>query len=246
MFGDGTCRRARGDDGPCLWFLRLVWVRARSGGLALRWWRSRQPPRAFSILMFYCSTVRTAHWKGVEAAAKGKLLSQLSFPVYAGQVVFRATGGELGDMERGDRRRYSLVIIFVICFLACIMLVMLGAVHVCAPVAGGDSDTGGACSFSSLFCRSAHWKRVEAAAKGKLNMNSKLAEEHGKVAMEKVVKDGRNGRIVLFSSLVEKQLLGDERRLMVAKVIRVAKRFLSGAIDPADSRWCNAHTARDP
>ena len=37
----------------------------------------------------------------------------------------------------------------------------------------------------------------------RLNMNSKLAEEHGKVAMEKVVKDGRNGRIVLFSSLVE-------------------------------------------
>ena len=74
----------------------------------------------------------------------------------------------------------------------------------------------------------------------RLNMNSKLAEEHGKVAVEKVVKDGRNGRIVLFSSLVEKQLLDDERRLMVAKVIRVAKRFLSGAIDPADSRWCNA------
>ena len=73
----------------------------------------------------------------------------------------------------------------------------------------------------------------------RLNMNSKLAEEHGKVAVEKVVKDGRNGRIVLFSSLVEKQLLDDERRLMVAKVIRVAKRFLSGAIDPADSRWCN-------
>ena len=74
----------------------------------------------------------------------------------------------------------------------------------------------------------------------RLNMNTKLAEEHGKVAMEKVVKDGRNGRIMLFSSLVEKQLLDDERRLMVAKVIRVAKRFLSGAIDPADSRWCNA------
>ena len=31
------------------------------------------------------------------------------------------------------------------------MLVMLGAVHVGAPVAGGDGDTGGACSFSSLF-----------------------------------------------------------------------------------------------
>ena len=54
------------------------------------------------------------------------------------------------------------------------------------------------------------------------------------------MKDGRNGRIVMFSSLVEKQLLDDECRLMVAKVIRVAKRFLSGAIDLADSRWCNA------
>ena len=76
----------------------------------------------------------------------------------------------------------------------------------------------------------------------RLNMNSKLAEEYGngKVAVEKVVKDGRNGRIMLFSSLVEKQLLDDDRRLMVVKVIRVAKLFLSGAIDPADSRWCNA------
>lgn len=51
---------------------------------------------------------------------------------------------------------------------------------------------------------------------------------------------GRNGRIVLFSSLMEKQLLGDDRRLRMAKVIRAAKRFLSGAIDPADCRWCNA------
>ena len=74
----------------------------------------------------------------------------------------------------------------------------------------------------------------------RLTMNAKLAEEHGKVAVEKVIKDGRNGRIVLFTSLVEKELLADERRLMVAKVIRVAKRFLSGAVNPADSRWCNA------
>jgi hypothetical protein len=71
-------------------------------------------------------------------------------------------------------------------------------------------------------------------------MNAKLAEEHGKVVMEKVIKDGRNGWIVPFSSLVEKQLLADDKRLMVAKAIRVAKRFLSGAVDPADSRWCNA------
>ena len=41
---------------------------------------------------------------------------------------------------------------------------------------------------------------------------------------EKVIEDGRNGCIVLFSSLVEKQLLENDRRLMVAKVIRVAKR----------------------
>ena len=33
----------------------------------------------------------------------------------------------------------------------------------------------------------------------RLNMNFKLAEEHDKVAVEKGVKDGRNGRIVLFS-----------------------------------------------
>ena len=74
----------------------------------------------------------------------------------------------------------------------------------------------------------------------RLKINAKLASEHGRVAIEKVVKDGRNGRVDLFASLVEKELLADKRRLMVAKVIRVAKRFLSGAIDPADSCWCNA------
>jgi hypothetical protein len=73
----------------------------------------------------------------------------------------------------------------------------------------------------------------------RLKMNAELASEHGRVAVEKVIKDGRNGRIVLFSSLVEKELLADERRLMVAKVIRVANRFLSGTVDPSGSRWCN-------
>mgnify|MGYP007000039210 len=29
-------------------------------------------------------------------------------------------------------------------------------------------------------------------------------------------------------------------RVMVAKFIRVAKRFLSGAVNPADARWCHA------
>ena len=58
--------------------------------------------------------------------------------------------------------------------------------------------------------------------------------------MDKIIKDGRNGRIVLLSSLVEKQLLADKRRVMVAKFIRVAKRFLSGAVNPDDARWCNA------
>ena len=65
-------------------------------------------------------------------------------------------------------------------------------------------------------------------------MNKELADEHGMQAMEKVVKDGRAGRIVLLSSLVEKELLADEQRIMVARFIRVAKRFLSGAINPAD------------
>ena len=59
-------------------------------------------------------------------------------------------------------------------------------------------------------------------------------------AIGKIIKDGRNGRILLLSSLVEKQLLSDKKRLMVAKFIRVAKRFLSGAINPADAGWCNA------
>ena len=71
-------------------------------------------------------------------------------------------------------------------------------------------------------------------------MDTKLAEEGGVQAIGKIIKDGRNGRILLLSSLVEKQLLSDKKRLMVAKFIRVAKRFLSGAINPADARWCNA------
>ena len=74
----------------------------------------------------------------------------------------------------------------------------------------------------------------------RLKMDSKLAEEGGVQAIDKIIKCGRNGRILLLSSLVEKQLLSDKKRLMVAKFIRVAKRFLSGATKPADARWCNA------
>ena len=74
----------------------------------------------------------------------------------------------------------------------------------------------------------------------RLKMDPKLAEEGGAQAMDKIIKDGRNGRIVLLSSLVEKQLLADKRRIMVAKFIRVAKRFLSGAVNPDDARWYNA------
>ena len=71
-------------------------------------------------------------------------------------------------------------------------------------------------------------------------MNADLAAEHGWQAFEKVIKDGRAGRIMLLSSLVEEALLKDETRVMVARFIRVAKRFLSGAVNPADARWCNA------
>ena len=73
----------------------------------------------------------------------------------------------------------------------------------------------------------------------RLKMDPKLAEEGGAQAMDKIIKDGRNGRIVLLSSLVEKQLLVDKKRIMVAKFIRVAKRFLSGAVNPDGARWCN-------
>ncbi|MAV11925.1 MAG: hypothetical protein CL861_00440 [Cyanobium sp. MED843] len=74
----------------------------------------------------------------------------------------------------------------------------------------------------------------------RLRMNAELAAEHGMQAVEKVIKDGRAGRIMILSSLVEKELLSDEHRVMVARFIRVAKRFLSGAVNPADARWCNA------
>ena len=74
----------------------------------------------------------------------------------------------------------------------------------------------------------------------RLKMDPKLAEEGGAQAIDKTIKDGPNGRILLLSSLVEKQLLSDKKRLRVEKFIRVAKRFLSGAINPAGARWCNA------
>ena len=60
----------------------------------------------------------------------------------------------------------------------------------------------------------------------RLKMNADLAAEHGWQAFEKVIKDGRAGRIMLLSSLVEEALLKDETRVMVARFIRVAKRFL--------------------
>ena len=59
----------------------------------------------------------------------------------------------------------------------------------------------------------------------RLKTNAKLASEHSRVAIGKVVKDGHNGRIVLFSSLVEKELLADKRRPMVAKVISSRETF---------------------
>ena len=74
----------------------------------------------------------------------------------------------------------------------------------------------------------------------RLKMNSVVAEEHGKQAVDKVIKDGRHGRVLLISSLIEEILKKDPNMIMVCKMVRVAKRFLSGAVDVSDARFCNA------
>ena len=59
-----------------------------------------------SILNYYCSQRACTLEKGAGEAG-GKLLSQLSFSVYAGQVVFRSgTTAELRQGELGDTEEF--------------------------------------------------------------------------------------------------------------------------------------------
>ena len=74
----------------------------------------------------------------------------------------------------------------------------------------------------------------------RLKMDDTVATLHGRQAIEKMVEDGRHGRVLLLSSVIEEWLKKDPKYLMVCKMIRVAKRFLSGAVNPNDARFCNS------
>ena len=87
-------------------------------GRLRRVWRSSGFAGDSSILNTTAVSVR-ARWKKGQWAAVGKLLSQLSFSVYAGQVVFRGALRQDGDRELGDRETFltSLFSPVLFCFL---------------------------------------------------------------------------------------------------------------------------------
>ena len=87
-------------------------------GRLRRVWRSSGFAGDSSILNTTAGSVR-ARWKKGHWAAVGKLLSQLSFSVYAGQVVFRGALRQDGDRELGDRETFltSLFSPVLFCFL---------------------------------------------------------------------------------------------------------------------------------
>ena len=65
----------------------------------------------FHFIITTAVSVR-ARWKKGQGAAEGKLLSQLSFPVYAGQVVFRAALQQNYDRGAWRHRGVSLMSLF--------------------------------------------------------------------------------------------------------------------------------------
>ena len=95
----------------------------------------------FHFIITTAVSVR-ARWKKGQWAAVGKRLSQLSFSVYAGQVVFRGAHKQDDDRELGDRETFfvmslfstelSCVFCFLVLFVACMrpLLVRRGAAGV--------------------------------------------------------------------------------------------------------------------
>ena len=71
-------------------------------------------------------------------------------------------------------------------------------------------------------------------------MDAKVAEEHGLEAVDKVIKDGVWGRILLLTTSVRRELLDDEDKVMLCKLIRVAKRNLQGYEIEGEGRFCHA------
>lgn len=71
-------------------------------------------------------------------------------------------------------------------------------------------------------------------------MDPKVAAEHGMEAIDKVIKDGVWGRILLLTSEVRRELLDDRDKIMLCKLIRVAKRNLQGYEIEGEGRFCHA------
>ena len=110
-------------------------------GRLRRVWRSSGFAGGSSNLITTAVSVR-ARWKKGPWATVGKRLSQLSFSVYAGQVVFRGAHKQDDDRELGDRETFfvmslfstelSCVFCFLVLFVACMrpLLVRRGAAGV--------------------------------------------------------------------------------------------------------------------
>ena len=71
-------------------------------------------------------------------------------------------------------------------------------------------------------------------------MDTQVAEEHGAEAVDKAIKDGVEGRLLLFTSAVLGLLSVDQYKVMLCKMIRVAKRDLKGYTIDAEGRFCHA------
>ena len=71
-------------------------------------------------------------------------------------------------------------------------------------------------------------------------MDPKVAAEHGMEAVDKMIKDGIWGRVLLMTTAVRRELLDDRDKVMLCKLIRVAKRNLQGYEIAGEGRFCHA------
>ena len=111
----------------------------------------------FHFIISSAVSVR-ARWKKGQGAAKGKLLSQLSFPVYAGQVVFRAAHQQTTTWSLAIGRRFAHFFVRPVMF--CHVLFGTFSRFAWSPLERQDTADGG--PLSPLFClsRPPRWRRM--------------------------------------------------------------------------------------
>ena len=71
-------------------------------------------------------------------------------------------------------------------------------------------------------------------------MDTLVAREHGAEAIDKTIKDGIEGRVLVFTSAVLGLLAVDKWKVMLCKMIRVAKKNLKGYTIESEGRFCHA------